>query len=68
MPPDFQAARSSLSVKEQILVRPLSKQTIAGYTLLSDIYSKPALLLGWTYLEIYKQGQSSLHYLIAFIL
>jgi len=45
MPPDFQAARSSLSVKEQILVRPLSKQTIAGYTLLSDIYSKPALLM-----------------------
>jgi len=45
MPPDFQALHSSLSVKEQILARPLSKQTIAGYALLSDIYSKPALLL-----------------------
>jgi len=44
MPPDFQALHSSLSVKEQILARPLSKQTIAGYALLSDI-CKPALLL-----------------------
>jgi PAS domain S-box-containing protein len=67
MPPDFQAARSSLSVKEQILVRPLNKQTIAGYALLSDIYSKPALLMRVDIpREIYKQGQSSLHYLIAF--
>jgi len=51
MPPDFQALHSSLSVKEQILARPLSKQTIAGYALLSDIYSKPALLLWVIYLE-----------------
>jgi len=68
MPPDFQALHSSLSVKEQILARPLSKQTIAGYALLSDIYSKPALLL-WVNIprKIYEQGQSS-HYLIAFLL
>jgi len=65
MPPDFQAA--FLFVSERTNSGPLSKQTIAGYYTLCDIYSKPALLL-WTYLEIYKQGQSSLHYLIAFIL
>lgn len=44
LPPDFQTVRSSLSKKEPILIRRLSKQTIAGYSLLMDIYGKPALL------------------------
>ena len=63
MPADFQAVRSSISKPRAILVRRLSEQTIAGYTLLNDIYGKPAVLLRVDLpREIYQQGQSSLHY------
>jgi len=66
MPADFQAVRSSISKPRAILVRRLSEQTIAGYTLLNDIYGKPAVLLRVDLpREIYQQGQSSLHYLVA---
>lgn len=68
LPPDFQAVRDELS-NAQILVRPLSAQTIAGYTLQPDIYGKPALILRVDIpREIYTQGQSSLHYLIGSLL
>jgi signal transduction histidine kinase len=64
MPFDFQAVRYALSKKTPILVRPLTRQTIAGYTLLTDIYGKPALLLRVDVpREIYKQGQLSQRYL-----
>ena len=63
MPPDFQAVRDALSEKEPILVRPLSEQTIAGYTVLRDIYDKPALLLRVDVpREAYRQGQDSQRY------
>jgi PAS domain S-box-containing protein len=65
MPADFQAVRSSISKPKAILVRRLSKRTIAGYTLLNDIYGKPAVLLRVDIpREIYQQGQSSLYYLV----
>ena len=65
MPADFQAVRSSISKHSAILVRPLSEKTIAGYTLLNDIYGKPAVLLRVDLpREIYQQGQTSLHYLV----
>ncbi len=68
MPADFQLARNSLS-EEPILIRPLSEQTIAAYTLLPDIYGKPAVLLRVDIpREIYHQGQKSLRYLIASLL
>ena len=71
------AAESSLSTQPSklptqqplIIVRPLSADITAGYTLLRDIYGKPALLLRVDIpREIYKQGQVSLHYLIVFLL
>jgi sensor domain CHASE-containing protein/class 3 adenylate cyclase len=71
------AAESSLSTQPSklptqqplIIVRPLSADITAGYTLLPDIYGKPALLLRVDIpREIYKQGQVSLHYLIVFLL
>ena len=69
MPADFQAVRSALSEKAPILIRRLSEQTIAGYGLLTDVYGKPALILRVDMpREIYTQGQSSLHYLIASLL
>ena len=68
LPPDFQAVRDSLPFNS-ILVRPLNNQTIAGYTLLRDIYGKPALLLRVDMpRDIYKQGQNSLRYLIVSLL
>lgn len=69
LPPDLQKVRSSMSAKEPILIRRLSEKTIAGYSLLPDIYGKPAVLLRVDVpREIYQKGQNSLHYLIASLL
>lgn len=68
LPADIQAVRSSLTKKQSILVRPVNEQTIGGYTLLNDIYGKPALLMRVSIpREIYKQSQTSLQYLITFL-
>ncbi|MEG4505513.1 PAS domain S-box protein [Microcoleus sp. F6_C2] len=65
LPADFQQAREKLSQKKQILVRPLSEESIAGYALIRDIYNQPALLLRVDIpREIYRQGQISLLYLL----
>lgn len=69
MPPDFQAVHSSLLENQAIVVRPLSEDTIAGYALVKDIYGKPAVVLRVDMpREIYRQGQSSLKYLIVSLL
>ncbi len=71
LPADVQIARAELlktaknSEKKPIFARPLSEKTIAGYTLLEDIYGAPALLLRVAIpRETYQQGQRSLSYLI----
>ena len=78
LPPDFQAVRSALLDSSQrtqasqlnnqqipIIIRPLSDDAIAGYTLLRDINHKPALLVRADMpREIYQQGKVSLRYLI----
>ena len=65
MPPDCQAACSSLSEESPTLVRPLGEQTIAGYALLQDVYGEPSLVLRIdTPRDIYHQGQASIQYLI----
>lgn len=62
---DLQEVRSSLLDKAQIHVRPLSADLIAGYTVLSDIYKQPALLLRVDLPRaIYHQGQATRQYLI----
>jgi len=64
MPPDFQAARDSLLKNDKILVRPLGDESIAGYTLLNDIYGKPAILLRVDApRDIFNQGKVSMQYL-----
>jgi PAS domain S-box-containing protein len=69
MPPDLQAVQSSLSEEAPILVRPLNADSIAGYTLLRDIYGQPALLLRVDIPRtIYMQGQASLGYFILSLL
>ncbi|MEG4252660.1 CHASE4 domain-containing protein [Microcoleus sp. Pol10D4] len=65
LPADFEKAREKLSEKQPIFVRPLSEESIAGYTLIRDIYNQPALLLRVDIpREIYRQGQISLLYLL----
>lgn len=57
------------SQQTPIIVRPLSEEAIAGYTLLQDIYGKPALLLRVDIpREIYQQGKLSLRYLVLSLL
>ena len=69
IPADFQAVRSTLSVKEPISVRQLNEQMIAGYALMPDIYGKPALILRMDIArETYQQGQISLRYLFISLL
>lgn len=65
MPADFQTARLSISTGADIFVRPLDTQTVAGYTLLTDIHEKPALLLRVELpRDIFQHGQASIFYLI----
>ncbi len=61
LPPDFQRAVSILSGAEQIRVEALSEESIAGYTLLSDISGQPRLIMRVdTPRPVYQQGQRSL--------
>lgn len=60
---DFVAAREALSRDEPIFVQPLSDSTVAGYTLLKDIYEQPALILRVDLpRSVYAQGQASFRY------
>lgn len=84
LPPALQTVRSALEVAEParvhqplesstkqapIITQPLNADVIAGYTLLRDIYGKPALLVRVDMpREIYKQGQISLRYLLLSLL
>jgi HAMP domain-containing protein len=57
LPPDFKLALSSLSEETPIFIRPLSEESIAGYTSLKDVDGKPALLIRVDMpREIYNQG------------
>jgi len=65
MPSDFRTVNSSLSGDVPILIRPLDKQSIAGYALLQDIYGSLGLILRTDMpRDIYKQGQATVNYLI----
>ena len=66
---DYAIARRTLSANHPVLVRPLGKEAIAGYLLVSDLQNKPALILK---IEIprtvYAQGKSTVLYLMLWIL
>jgi PAS domain S-box-containing protein len=69
LPAEFQQVREKLSAKKPILVQALSEESIAGYALLNDIYNQPALLLRVEIpREIYRQGQTSLLYLLVSVI
>ncbi|HEX9439579.1 MAG TPA: ATP-binding protein, partial [Roseiflexaceae bacterium] len=66
---DFAAARPVLLAGGPPVVQPLSDDTVAGYTLLRDIYGQPALLVRVTLpRDIYTQGRASIQYQIWWLL
>ncbi len=69
MPADFQKAGLSLSEKMPTVVATLNADTIAGYSLVNDIYGKPAVILKVDMpRDIYAQGQTTVgHFLILFL-
>lgn len=69
LPADFQLAQSSLSNEQPTFVHALSKDSIAGYRLLTDIYDNPALVLRVDQSrDIYLQGQQTIGYFILTLL
>jgi sensor domain CHASE-containing protein/class 3 adenylate cyclase len=75
LPAKLETVQSSLSEQESqpnqapILIQIISREAIAGYTLLRDISGQPALLVQIDIpREIYQQGRISLRYLILSLL
>lgn len=66
---DFKEALPSLSEGKSVFVKPLSTQYIGGYTLLKDVYGKPALILRVDVpRDTYQLGQLATSYYVLFIL
>ncbi len=68
MPTELGTVRSALLTEESILVRPLNQQTIAGYSLIKDIYGQPALIVRVAMPRIHQQGGASIGYLLLSVL
>ncbi|WP_340643586.1 CHASE4 domain-containing protein [Phormidium pseudopriestleyi] len=81
LPPDFQEIRQSITEETDqepalvlpdqtpIFVKAWDSQTIAGYTLIKDIYSNPALLLRVELpREIYQQGKRTANFILWVVL
>ncbi|HPD61662.1 MAG TPA: CHASE4 domain-containing protein, partial [Thermodesulfobacteriota bacterium] len=68
LPSDFRLAKASFSEKTPIIARPMNRKTISGYTILKDIYGKPALILRADIeRDIYQHGQDTIFSLIIVI-
>ncbi|WP_009634099.1 bifunctional diguanylate cyclase/phosphodiesterase [Synechocystis sp. PCC 7509] len=63
---DIQTARANLSANKPIFINSLTEETIAGYTLLNDIYNRPVAILRVNHSrDNYNiQSQKSLSYLL----
>jgi PAS domain S-box-containing protein len=69
LPPDFEEARAHFSVAGGMYVHPLNGTSLGGYTLLDDIYGKPALILRAEVPRlIYQQGRLSQLYFVGALL
>ncbi|MBI3921551.1 MAG: HAMP domain-containing protein, partial [Armatimonadetes bacterium] len=65
LPADYRAALPGLAKPSSIFVRPLDRNTIAGYFLLRDVYQNPALVVRMSLPRaIYRQGTVTVQYLI----
>lgn len=69
MSSDFVTAQSAISKGRPVLIKPSSENSIAGYTLIQDVYGDPALILRADMpRDIYRQGQATNYYHFLFIL
>jgi sensor domain CHASE-containing protein len=69
LPPDFREALPHLTAAGAIHVRPMNDSVIGGYTLLNDIYDRPALILRVEMPRvIYQQGRLSQLYFVGALL
>jgi diguanylate cyclase (GGDEF)-like protein/PAS domain S-box-containing protein len=60
MPADFISVLPMLSEKNYIQVRPLNSETVGGYTVLNDVYGKPALIMKLVLKrDIFNQGKET---------
>lgn len=68
LPEDYREAKLSLVGNDSVAIRLLDRKTIAGYTLLNNIYGNPILILRVNSPRaLYRQGMSSLqNFLILF--
>lgn len=66
---DFDSAQSFLSKEKPVLIKSLSKDSIAGYSLVMDVHGDPALILRLDMpRDIYQRGQATIYYYSLFIL
>lgn len=66
LPTGFAEARADIIESRKPFVKPLSRRKIAGYTILDDIYGKPALLLRVTMpRSLYSRGLALANYTLA---
>ncbi|HEY0703767.1 MAG TPA: CHASE4 domain-containing protein [Candidatus Acidoferrales bacterium] len=70
LPPDFLQARRALDREDvDVAIQPLSSQRIAGYTMISDIFHVPTLLMKVeTPRPIHDRGELSQRYLFATVI
>ncbi|NLH48963.1 MAG: diguanylate cyclase [Myxococcales bacterium] len=65
MPSDTEVARLLRGSKQEILLKPLNRWMIAGYTILNDFAGKPIVMLRVDLIRnIYERGLMSLKYLV----
>ncbi|MTI81661.1 MAG: diguanylate cyclase [Firmicutes bacterium] len=66
---DIKGILPQLSNHSPIFVKPLSKELIAGYALINDIYGNPSLVLKISMpRDVYNEGKESLNYFILLLL
>lgn len=69
LPADLISVLPMLSEKDHIQVKPLSAGTVSGYTILNDVYGKPALIMKLVLKrDIFKQGKETVRDFISLIL
>ncbi|VVB54055.1 Methanogenesis regulatory histidine kinase FilI [uncultured archaeon] len=67
-PSDVEEAKLVLSNETPVYVHTINETTIAGYTLMGDIFGRPALVMRVdTPRSIYQQGQSTIRYLLLYL-
>ena len=68
MPQDFKSAQSIMSDEKPLSVKVLNTNSIAGYSLINDIYGNPALIMkADVSRDIFKQGQSTTLFFVLFV-